>query len=196
MKYLKAYNIFESGPDDPRSIPITADIKATIMDSFRGLEDMIDIDSPQFGVKIGRPKNRDVERRGISKNSICINILPDLHNGVDQKEHKQYPELSYTPSKTNDEFYDELIGSIYQCSGFNEIEIQGCVVAYSNGGEDRGPGEKLKMFTKDGSDQYGQLDKLPKVDELESFLKEIVKDRLRWIKIFFDRPEQDEKFIK
>ena len=53
MKYLKTYKIFEAGPDDPRSIPITAEIKATIRDSFRGLEDMIDSDSPQFGVKIG-----------------------------------------------------------------------------------------------------------------------------------------------
>jgi hypothetical protein len=198
MRYLKSYNIFES---DNRLTPIDDETKSAIMDTFIGVQDMIDAPNhPSYGVKIGRTSNRDI-RDGASANFIKVNVLPKIytHGWSTQqqsseyeksvKDIRQFRNLRYAPSYIEDNFYTELLDSIRFCAGVNNLTLTRVTVAWANGGETGGSGEFKKSFTPDGGELHNQGEGLRKgaynLEYLEEMLRNVVKDRLRWIKIFY-----------
>lgn len=171
------------------------DIKNELSDCFLSLSDLIQDDnrSTNPGVKItGISKNeyRYLEGFGRPGDYVRVIVLPRLKPLSDPNQ--SFTELSYTPADMDvDLFYDELIDcmNLAESTGF---KINCGVVAWSNGGEFKGTGELTKKFKYDGIDpeknplsDRGGWSGAYDIEKLDWFLKEVVKDRLRWIKIFY-----------
>lgn len=200
----QVYLYFDKNPiiKEAFKLKIPGEIKGELEECFLSLADLIHSDTrTNPGVKIsGIAKNEYnyLEGFGRPNDYIRVMVVPRLRPITDYSEsgrrfrNQSFPQLNYTPADMNvDEFYSELIDcvNLAESTGFN---INCAMVAWSSGGEFRGPGELTKKFKYNGIDPEenplndrsgwrGAYD----IEKLEWFLKTNVKDRLRWIKIFY-----------
>lgn len=145
--------------------------------------------------------------------SVTVTILPKMFTAVDieremtgdldngksgwdeykkiRKSKQYFKELDYSAAQNiTDEFFNDVIDCMYHAEGVNDVKISRVVIAWKNGGETGGAGELIKGFKVGGGTpneiQTGLKKGSYDIEYLPTFLKERIKDRLSWIKIYYD----------
>lgn len=108
-----------------------------------------------------------------------------------RKSKQYFKYLDYSAAQNiTDELFDDIIDCMYHAEGVNGVKLNRVVLAWKNGGETGGAGELIKGFKFGGATpneiktglKRGSYD----IEYLPTFLKERIKDRLSWIKIYYD----------
>lgn len=167
MKYLKR---FESSDYDSNLI-INAVQRNDLLDlknCFLGVSDILGEGSDNFGVriKVFKFKGQVMKSFGIGQVDYEVIIIPKI---IDQDFSRRY-----RATNMDDDMIEEIKNSISLVDGTTDLKFDTFIVEIASGlnyaeGE-IGPGTNIKKFKE--------------VSQLFEFL-ELMKDKVRWVKIFY-----------